>query len=176
MPIEVLDPADTAQRADYERAFYAAFQRVPGNRLIRSLWLWDDSAGRIATRVPYEDQIVYLLRMRGALDGGLAVNVRLAQFQSAAYGFAPPADLAGACEMLAFFSVSDRRFAIKRRFLRDRFADLRARGFRTGYTTASSRLYGVYLHFGAQLLDQAEIRGEQRYFLALDLSLICADR
>src|SRR4051794_40778138 len=108
MPIELLDPDDCTARGAYERAFHAAFQRVPGNRLVRSLWLWDDQAGRLATRLPYADQLVYLTRREGEIDGALAVNIRLAQFQSAAYGFAAPAE-AWACELLSFFAVSDRR-------------------------------------------------------------------
>lgn len=170
MSLDLLDPSDEAERAAYERAFHAAFQRVPGNRLVRSLWLWDHAAGRVATRIPYDDQIVYLIRLRGTIDGALAVNIRLARFQSRTYGFAPPADPTCACEFLTFFSASDRRFATKLRFMRRCFADLHLRGFRTGYTTASPRIYKIYRRFGVTLLDQAEIQGEQRFFLAVDLA------
>jgi hypothetical protein len=170
MPIELLDPDNAVSRAEYERAFHAAFQRVPGNRLVRSLWLWDDDSGRLATRVPYADQLIYLMRLRGDIDGALAINVRLAQFQSASYGFAAPPDPAGTCEFLTFFSVSDRRFSTKLRFLRGCFADLHAHGFHTGYTTVGPRIYKIYLRFGVTLLGQAEISGEQRFFLSLDLA------
>ena len=44
MSLERLDLADPEQIAEYERAFYAGFQRARGNRLIRTLWNWDDAA------------------------------------------------------------------------------------------------------------------------------------
>jgi hypothetical protein len=168
MSIELLDSGNATARAEYERAFYAAFQRVPGNRLVRSLWQWDDAARRIATRVPYGDQRIYLTRLHGAIDGALAVNLRLAQFQSAAYGFAPPVEPAGACELLSFFAVSDRRMATRARFWRACIADLKARGFHTAYATSAPSSYTTYVRFGARLVDQAELAGELRYFLSFD--------
>jgi hypothetical protein len=170
-PFELLDLDDTDERDAYERAFYSAFTRVPENRLVRALWRWDDDAGRLATRVPYADQRIYVRRSEGVIDGGIAVNVRLAQFQAAQYGFAPPAERAGRCEFLTFFSAAERRLATKQRFRRACLADLLRRGFHTGYTTVGPRMYHAYrrLNFGT-LLDQAELNGEQRFFLAVDIA------
>lgn len=168
--MEFLDPHDIVTRLEYERAFYAAFQRVPGNRLVRKLWLWDDGAKRVATRIPYEDQIVYLARRDGAIDGAFAINIRLAGFQAAAYGFPPPAEACGACEALTFFAVSDHRLAARYGFWRECFADLHARGFRTLYTTVGAPVYRAYRRFGVTLLGQKEIEEEHRYFLTFDVS------
>ena len=61
MILQRLDSADPEALAGYERAFYAAFARAKANLLVRRLWHWDDSAGRIRTRIPYADQVVFLL-------------------------------------------------------------------------------------------------------------------
>jgi hypothetical protein len=166
MSIELLDCDDAAALAEYERAFYAAFERVPDNRLVRSLWQWDDKARRVATRVPYADQLIYLTRLHGAIDGALAVNLRLAQFQSAAYGFARPVEPAGVCELLSFFAVADRRMATRAGFWRACIADLEARGFHTAYATSAPSSFATYVRFGATLVDEAELAGEPRYFLS----------
>lgn len=170
MTIELLDPHDMVTRTEYERAFYAAFQRVPGNRLVRKLWLWDDRAKRVATRISYEDQIVYLARRNGAIDGAAAFNVRLPGAQSAFYGFPPPANTFGTCEALTFFAVSDHRMATRYGFWRDCVADLHKRGFHTVYATASAPAYRVYRRFGATLLDRKEIEGETRFFFIFDVA------
>jgi hypothetical protein len=168
MTLELLDPNNLEMRAEYERAFYAGFQRVPGNRLVRKLWVWDDEAKRVATRVPYEDQIIYIIRRNGAIDGAMAVNVTLNTFQSVAYGFSPPADKTGACETLTFFAVSELRLSTRFGFWRDCWADLNARGFGIVYTTVGAPVYKIYVRFGITLLAQTEIEGEQRFFLTFD--------
>lgn len=176
MTLELLDSRDAIARMEYERAFYAAFQRVPGNRLVRKLWLWDDRAKRVATRISYEDQIVYLDRRDGAIDGAVAFNVRRPGAQSAFYGFSPPANTRGICEALTFFAVSDRRIATRYGFWRDSVADLHKRGFHTVYATASAPAYRVYRRFGATLLDRKEIEGETRFFFTFDVAETVACR
>jgi len=162
---EILDPSDDAARIAYERAFYRAFAPVAHSRLLRALWLWDDDGKRLATRLPYGDQRIYLRRKDGSLHGALAVNVRMAGFQSAAYGFAPPAEIATSCEMLAFFAATGRGMEASARFWRDCLADLHGLGFRHAYGTARPDTYPTYRRYGAELLQEVEIAGERRYFI-----------
>lgn len=168
--IERLDCPQAAQREQYERAFYTAFARAAGNRLIRKLWLWDDAARRVATRIAYDEQIVYVMRDSGGrIVTGMGVNCAMRTFQSAAYGFAPPREREGCCEFLTLFSVGEYRLRTRFQFRRESFADLVERGFHTAYATTAHRVLQVYLRQGAQVLAQREIEGEARYFLRFDL-------
>lgn len=165
MQLELLDPSDDAARIAYERAFYLSFAPVAHSRLLRTLWLWDDAGQRLATRLPYGDQRIYLWRHGGSIDGALAVNVRMTQFQSAAYGFAPPAASDGTCEMLAFFVVTARDMKASAGFWRRCLVDLHAMGFRDAYATARPDTYPTYRRYGAEQLAEVEIEGERRYFI-----------
>jgi hypothetical protein len=170
LSLERLDLSCPGERAAYERAFYAAFRRATGNRLVRQLWLWDDAAGRLATRVPYEEQIIYALRdADGTLVTAMAVNHALRTFQGAAYDFPAPPDPRGCCEFLTFFSLHEYRLPTRFRFWRDSFADLAAHGYHTGYATTASRVLAFYLRMGARRIEDRDVDGEMRHFLAFDL-------
>ena len=169
--VEPLDPTDSAAVEEYERAFHRAFQRVPGNRLIRTLWRWDDEAGRVSTRIPYEEQLVLLLRGPGGqIQTAMGINTALHDFQSAAYGFAPRTPTGGCCELLTFFTVGDGSLARALGFWERCCAALRGRGFHTAYATTAPRPLPTYLHIGGELLETREIAGETSHFLRFDLS------
>lgn len=166
----ILDAADLDQVGQYERAFHTAFQRARGNRLIRTLWRWDDDQGRLATRIPYDDQIVYLQPARqGGLAAALAVNIAMTDLQAAAFGFAPvPALDQGQqiCELLTFFAVGDHRLIQRLRFIAACFSDLHHRGHAIAYATTAARILPVYCrYFGGTQLATTRINGEDRFFL-----------
>jgi len=169
--VERLDPSRPEEIAEYERTFYAAFRRAAGNRLIRKLWLWDDEAARVRTRIPYDAQILYAMRdERGRLVTAMGVNTAMQAFQSEAYGFSPPRDRAGSCEFLTVFSVGEYRLRTRFQFRRDSFADLARSGFHTAYATTARRVLNLHVRgFGGRVLEEREIEGEARYFLAFDL-------
>ena len=168
---ECLDTSNVEERAAYERAFYAAFLRATGNRLIRSLWRWDDGARRLATRLPYEDQVVFVGRdERGHIETAIATNVTLREFQSAAFGFESPRGAAGCCEFLTFFTVRDFRLTMKMRFWEACFAELRGRGLHAAYATTAARLLPIYRRIGGEVLTETTVDGEARYFLRFSLS------
>lgn len=167
---EELDLSDPAAVADFERAFYAAFVGVTGNRLIRSLWRWDDAARRLATRVPYAEQRILVERnARGQVEAAMAVNVAMRRFQGAAFGFSPGPDTAGCCEFLAFFAVAERRLDRRLGFVAGCYGELRRGGLRWAYATTAPRPLGSYLHIGGELLEEREVEGEMRYFLRFPL-------
>src|SRR5436189_208493 len=72
---ERLDTSSENEREAYERAFYAAFQRAAGNRLIRQLWQWDDASGRLATRFKFWRDSFAALRGDG-FHAGYATTAR----------------------------------------------------------------------------------------------------
>jgi len=169
--LEQLDSRNPLECAAYERAFYRAFVGITSNRLIRTLWRWDLDAERLATRIPYADQTIYLTRDADrAIEMVMAVNTALRAFQSQAFGFALPDDPAGYCEMLAFFSVRRTPLTRMLRFREAVFTALNERGFQTAYGSTAARLLRFYRQFGATVLAQTEVEGEERYLLRYDLS------
>lgn len=169
---QMLDCRDQEQVVRYEQAFHTAFQRVRGNRLIRTLWRWEDEEQRLATTIPYADQIVYIQPDGdGGFSAALAVNVAMTTFQSSTFGFQPePAFRDGACELLTFFAISEHRLANRLRFIGDCFSDLHRRSFSTAYATTAARILPTYRrYFGGTLLAKTEVDGEARYFLRFPL-------
>lgn len=165
----LLDASDADAVLAYENAFHRAFSAVTSNRLIRWLWQWDDSAKRLATRIPYDDQIVYLQRERnGEVRAALAVNIALRQCQGTAFGFAMPENR-GLCEFLTVFVNDGHDLRTRYAFWTDCFADLRQRGLHTGYATTARRPLGLYRRLGAEVVATATIEGEERFFLRFSL-------
>ena len=172
LTVAPLDVADSAAVAQYERAFYEAFRRATANRLVRKLWLWDDEQGRLATRIPYEDQLVYTLRdPAGRMAGGIGVNVAMRAFQSAAFGFSP-GEWEQSAEVLTFFSALRGDVRSSKELWRRTAAELLGRGFRTALATTAQRPLRSYLRIGWRLLAEAEIEAERRYFLRYDLNTV----
>jgi hypothetical protein len=167
-----LDATDPAAVEGYERAFHAAFSRVSGNRLIRDLWLWDDPAARLATRIPYHEQIVLLgWNAAGEIETAMSFNFAMREFQSSAFGFAPPEPTEGTCELIVFFTLGHRHLSRVVSNLIHCYAEMRARGFHTAYATTAPRPLPTYRRIGGtEVVDEREIDGEMRYFLRVDLA------
>ena len=168
---ELLHTADPAEVAAFETAFYEAFAGVTANRLVRWLWNWDEP-GRLRTRVPYPDQLVYVERDAArAVTAALAVNTRLAILQSEAFGFTLPSTAEPRCELLAFFCAADHDLARRRAFFWGGCAaDLVRRGFRTGYGTTARGPLAVYRREGARVIADSVVEGEERFLLEVDLT------
>lgn len=169
--LEQLDPANPKMVELYERAFHLAYQRVPTNTLIRDLWKWDDASGRLATRIPYDDQFVFLLRgSEGGIETAIGVNTAMRHFQATAFDFAPPADTTGVCELLTFFTVADGALVRAFRFWEAFCVEMCARGFHTAFATTAPRPLPTYRYMGAEVLETREIAGQQRFLLRFDLN------
>ncbi len=163
---ELLNPDEPAAVEEYETGFYQSFARVTTNRLVRKLWLWDHTAGRLKTRIPYEDQLICTLRdQAGRLRSALAFNVKLHQFQAATYGFAAPQLPSESFEVLTFFALATQSLGACANFWSRCLALLRGRGLMTGYATTASRPLPMYRRAGWQILEEQEIESEMRYFL-----------
>ncbi len=168
----MLDRSDPAQIAAFERGFHAAFSRVPSNRLVRTLWEWDDDTRRLRTRIPYDEQEIFaLFRPDREVCLGMAVNRALRSFQSSAFGFAVPADSPPACELLALYIEPDPVLAPQfGRMTRTCFAQLAASGLAVAYATTATRVLPLYRRLGAKIIESRTIGTEERHFLCFDLS------
>ncbi len=166
----LLDHRDADAIAEYERGFYRAFARVTGNQLIRSLWCWDLDAQRLATRIPYSDQRVYVGRgPQGEIEMAIAANTALVGYQSSAFGFPAPNPPQGSCEFLTFFTVGNHSLKHKLHFWEGCFKDLLAGGYHTAYASSAARLLPVYKRIGGRLLAECEVEGERRFHWQFDL-------
>lgn len=163
---ELLNAADPAMMEEYESAFYHSFARVTTNCLVQKLWLWDHEAGRLKTRVPYQEQLICALRDRaGRLCSAMAFNVELRQFQAASYGFAAPQARTGSFEVLTFFALSAQTLRVCANFWSSCLALLSGQGLTTGYATTAQRPLPMYRRAGWRILEEQEIESEKRYFL-----------
>jgi hypothetical protein len=169
--VEILDVKDPCSVATYERAFHSSFTGVTGNTLIRDLWIWDDDAQRLAVRIPYDDQVVYVARDadRG-IKTALGVNVAMRAKQSATFGFDSGTRTEGCCELLTYFTTGEHRVGAQRAFIEACFTDLRGRGLHTAYATTAPRPLPTYRRIGGELVDERRVDGEMRYFLKFSLS------
>ncbi len=186
--LQQLDSTDPRAVCAYERAFYDAFARAKVNTQVRHIWDWDDRAGRIRTRIPYADQVVFVLRdpvagdpgagagkeaagtdAGNAVDTALALNWRLAEHQIASLGFEPPPPLEGHCEILALFSRRDADLTGLRTFLCTAAQQALDLNLKTADATCTDRLLPVYRHIGGQTIDANVIHGERRTRLRFDL-------
>lgn len=171
MNLERLDPADPEALERFERAFYAAFARAKGTRLVRLLWHWDEQRQRIRPRIPYEDQQIYVLwDGERQVDTAAAINLKLRQYQAASLGFAPPAPpRLRLCEILALFSRRDAELVALRTFLCQVAHLLLAQGIETADATCTDRLLPIYRHIGGQPLERRCLEGEHRTLLRFPL-------
>jgi hypothetical protein len=184
-----LDACDPAQVAEYEGHFYRAYAALTDNTLVRLIWDWDDAAKRLRTRIPYAEQVIYCLRDDlGRLAGAMAVNLSPGTaLQSAGFGFLPPvAHLPSSaaegryCEFMNLMATAHHRGQVRathQAFIRDFcYADLVSRGFAAAYSTCTRRRLRAYQLFGATVLDETVIQGEERYFLYWPIAELLADR
>ena len=168
--VEVLDWNDSDRVAAYERAFFSVFEPLTHNQLIRWLWEWDDAERRLRTRVPYEEQTVFVERdQAGEVRKALAIGTSLRTCQAAEYQFEIPLG-AENCESLTFFTVGDRRFESTRIFYNACREALLGRGFRTMYATGAPRVLRLHQFVGGELIESREIEGEIRNFVRIDLT------
>lgn len=161
---QLLDLADVQAIVQYEQAFYRAFSKLTHNQLIRSLWRWDEAQQRLATRIGYEHQRIYVgLDAQNEIAMAIAVNTQLHEYQSSAFGFSAPTCKQGQCELLAFFALNNRSLQHTLHFWRGCFKDLSACGYHTGFASSAARLVPVYRRAGGEILAEAVIAGEQRF-------------
>lgn len=168
----LLDWNDAGLVASLETEAYRAFEGGRSSPLLRGLWIWDDAAQRVRTRVPPEDQRVWIEVDGERVHTAILVNTRLALLQSAAYGFAVPPGLADGrplCEFTMAYSREDHSLGHFHNAWDEAFRDLRTAGYGDGLATCARRLLPLYRRMGARIVEEAEISGERRYFLHFEL-------
>jgi hypothetical protein len=171
----LLRPLDTS-RPDhvllFERAFYRGFRESTHNQIIRWLWHWDDENQRLRTRVPYEDQRIWVSYEEDPPGHGVAVNWRMALLQSGAFGFSLPDSLrepGKTCEVLALFSWAHPSLTKFHAAWTELFRDLQGLGFQMAVATCARQILPLYRRMGATIIDQLTVDEQERYFLQFEL-------
>jgi len=159
-----------AAREEYERLFYTSFLKASNNRLVHTLWAWDHDTRRLATRIGYEDQMIFGARDgTGRLESAIAFNVLLKDFQSLAFGFPPPRDSTGCFEVLTFFSRNS-SLQLQLHLWSHCLGQMTVRGFHTAFATTAHRPLKSYVRIGWKAIGRGLVNGEERSFLSYDLN------
>jgi hypothetical protein len=162
--VERLNPDNSHDIRGYEEAFYQAFLPID-NPGIREIWLWDDAARRLRTKVSYSEQQILITRSpAGIITGGLAFNTAGRVFQSAEYGFDRPAAEPPWVEVLtSFHTATDRLLA--RRVAGHARCLLAAHGASCAYGTCSARILKVRQRAGWQSVAERHQHGVTRFLI-----------
>jgi hypothetical protein len=172
--VTLLDSSCAHEKLAFEQAFYTSFSQVKGNQLIRDLWIWDDEARRLRTRIPYSEQRILTVRdSMGAVNMAMAINFSQTQLQASWFGFSSPSSEPGeSCEILAFFSTRQNKLASMREFLITCSQYGEREGRRWADATCTQRLLRIYLHMGSRLLASCSINGEARHQIRMDIASV----
>jgi hypothetical protein len=166
--VELLDPTRAEEVRLYEEAFYQAF--FPrSNAGIRAIWLWDDGAKRLKTKIPYEDQDIFVIKNpEGQVETGFAVNTAVREFQSGAYGFARPMDERWV-EVLAVFNLGKGAQKLIQAAVEKSHQVLLARNYERFYVYATCAPYSLKwnLKRGWEIVEKREKDSVVRYFLRM---------
>jgi hypothetical protein len=171
----ILDTGNLMEVELYERAFYSVFVKVTSNRLVRKIWDWDEESHRLKTKIPYEDQVVFSCRnAQGEIKSAVAFSLNTAESQFGNFGFQVPAGKKGRyVELLTLFTQPRVRldgFRFTQSFFRPHcVAYMQNMGYDFGLTTCAERPLATYLRWGWEVLEEAVIDHQKRYFLYYDI-------
>jgi hypothetical protein len=143
----LLDVTNANDLRAFEEGFYRAFIPI-SNPGTRSIWTWDDQARRLRTRIPYEDQAIFVVRGEDErIDVGCAVNLTTREFQASAYGFDRPPSAWNWCEALVLFNSGEDSLATLR-CMDFGLIYLKARGFSEIYSTCTPQILHYHVRNG----------------------------
>lgn len=166
-----LDLSNEAHVDAFERAFYLAFSRSKSNQLVRRLWIWNDEAARLKTRIPYSEQKIFVSwDEEGGVDTAVAFNCSTDYFQAGFFGFERPALLDSGYEILAFYSKRDQKFRELRAFMWQCALYCDQQGVSCIAATCTDRLLRAYRRVGAVLQSTVMIDGEARHLLRFNIA------
>jgi hypothetical protein len=173
--ITILDTRDPFEVQLYEEAFFSVFVKVSSNRLVRKIWDWDAANERLKTKIPYTDQIIFAWKSpEGQIKCAVAFNLNKSKSQFGEYGFSVPGDKKGRfVEVLTLFAQNPERangFRLDQFFFRPNCgAYMKDNGYDFALSTCAQRPLATYLRWGWEVIDEATIADEKRYFLFYDI-------
>lgn len=166
--IEILDTNNQDTLCKYEKLIYELFHT---NKVVLKLWDWDHEKKRVNTRIPYKDQLIYvLLNEANAFCASIAVNYSTTERQYIKVGFSKEIE-SNSCEVFAMFlnpKVNVSIFTIVE-FLK--LCVINSSKLNTSTTSikaiCSPKTYPLYRRLGFVIVETKKIEEETRYFIEL---------
>jgi hypothetical protein len=173
--VVLLNPADLSAVRAFEKGFYAAFNTITHQSLIRQIWDWDDEDGRISLKCPLPSATIFAWQQEGTPCFYVAGSFDREGFsQLDFYGFKKPEDVGHYCEIFTLFSTPLLRapiFEVEQLFLEPVcYEYARSRGATHLLATCTKRLIKLYTRWRWEIIEMKVIAGEERYFIKLPLS------
>lgn len=172
----VLDLKDSSTIKDFEEAFYKVFVKLHSNQLVRKIWDWDIESGRLKTKIGYENQVIFAWKNPdNQIKCATAINLNNYLSQFGNFGFKVPVDKPGRyCEVLTLFTQNIERangIRLDRIFLKGFCVPhLQQLGNDFILSTCAQRPLTTYLRWGWEIIDEATIDNEKRYFLYYNIN------
>jgi len=171
----VLDLHESAAIINFEEAFYKVFVNLHSNQLVRKIWDWDVENGRLKTKISYDHQIIFSWNNpSGEIKCASAINLNNSISQFGNFGFKAPQKSGRYCEVLTLFTQNIERangIRLDRFFLRAFCVpQLQKLGNDFILATCAQRPLKTYLRWGWDVIDEATIENEKRYFLYYNIN------
>ena len=169
--LEIIDILDPDQIQAYEEVLFAAFAPLD-NAFVRQNWDWDFDRKRAKTRMPYADQILYVVRNQERhIVGSFGFNLSRAHQQFTAAGFAVPDEKENYAEAFNTFLHPTRRISIFRflEFYRIGVSEMARRNYQALYGICPNHLLKFYFRMGGSVIESRLVHGQQRNFIGVSL-------
>lgn len=169
-----VDFSNGQEKEIYEKHFYKAFGKIADQRLIRSLWVWDDQNEQLRLQIPDDRVAMYTWenedRQNAFYVGGIYERSH-SQFIN--YGFEAPTGTGKYCEILTLFATDyfdGNLFRLEKLFLKEYcYQEARKNGAVCMLATCAPSVLPLYLKWGWVLLDTKSFDQGLRYFLYFQL-------
>jgi hypothetical protein len=166
--IFLLDHTNASDVYSYERAVYRSFCHVKN---LDHIWSIDHKTRTIRTKIPYEDQEVYIARLGERVVAGAALNFCLEKpFQLEMEGFTIDRSGNGYCEILQMFCQIDVAGGkpLLQELAEHFLGKLIARNVTRLYGTCSPKLVTRYRRVGLQVIGERVHHGEKVFLLEIN--------
>ena len=166
--IFLLNHKNKAEVHSYERAFYRSFGHVAN---VDHIWTIDHKARTIRTKVPYETQEIYIVKLGERVVAGAALNFGLdTPLQLEMEGFTIDKSENDYCEILQMFCQLDlmNGTPLLRTLVEFFTQKLKEKKVTRLYGTCSPKLVARYRRIGLQVIGDLVYRDEKVYLLEID--------
>lgn len=154
--------------------FFHAFSHLP-QTLLREIWKFDDEDQQIYLKTPLEDDFIFpwvhQRKILGYLAGEMDTDTHFSQYRY--FEFKRPDGLPKTFEILSLFRTREESEGIvnlKKDFLQGQVGPaLLDLGFECVLATCTDQMLPFYLRWGAEVIDQHDFHGFNRYLLLGDI-------
>ncbi|QBJ79755.1 hypothetical protein DKK66_17810 [Aquitalea sp. USM4] len=162
LEVGLLDLNDQSRLLQYEQAMYRAFASTPIET--DGVWTVDHAARRIATKIPYRNQIIIAADWHGELVSAVSVNMDMQnELQLEGLGFHIVREPGLAVEALSMFANKTiiGREILMARVARECGAILKEKGVKVLWATCEKKHYRAYVAVGFLKYEEVMFHGRE---------------